>query len=140
MQFLMLYGIERCGLVTFAQVAVMILYFAFAKPAPLVPIHLCLSKLYVNTLLAILNARRGYLPDAGNSNYSQQESSVDPKFAAATELATQDVRISIELHGVRSLASNPDHKTALEDKVPKGIVETSTSRTECESHGVPQQA
>ncbi|TDL23430.1 hypothetical protein BD410DRAFT_160284 [Rickenella mellea] len=57
LRHLMIYTFNRGIIVTSAQILVVVLYVYAPQKFYWFPVHICLSKLYVNTLLAMLNSR-----------------------------------------------------------------------------------
>ncbi|TDL15244.1 hypothetical protein BD410DRAFT_125210 [Rickenella mellea] len=65
---LMIYIFNRGIVVTAAQILIVILYAYAPEKWNWLPVHLCVGKLYINTLLAMLNARRRLRVKAEFSN------------------------------------------------------------------------
>ncbi|TDL28974.1 hypothetical protein BD410DRAFT_255091 [Rickenella mellea] len=57
LKYLLLYTFNRGIIVTSAQILMVVLYLIAPQKFYWAPVHLCLGKLYVNTLLAMLNSR-----------------------------------------------------------------------------------
>ncbi|TDL15242.1 hypothetical protein BD410DRAFT_796572 [Rickenella mellea] len=68
---LMIYTVNRGILVTLFQTLILALYLSAPLGLNWIPFHMCVGKLYVNTFLAMLNARRRLRSNAGFTNRNE---------------------------------------------------------------------
>ncbi|TDL20025.1 hypothetical protein BD410DRAFT_841601 [Rickenella mellea] len=145
---LLIYALNRGILVTSAQISLVMVYFyspmkfywlvclVYAVVAPhviekrRVPIHMCLSKIYLNTLLAMLNARAQLRAKATNANsegHSRSNSNTHPQFANfPTVDVTSGILSTLELDSVAASVDIPKDtmNIALTPKTEDGVMTT----------------
>ncbi|KIJ59492.1 hypothetical protein HYDPIDRAFT_33179 [Hydnomerulius pinastri MD-312] len=139
---LIIYTINRGILLALIQGADLILYICAAAQDYWVPFHMCLSKVYVNTLLAMLNARSSLKKkrneDTGvtlgethdSSNYS---SAAEPQFVSRMPAYEPSAR-SHELFG-KSSAENFNGPSAT---FAPHVVDVRTAATEYGTEGIEE--
>ncbi|TDL15240.1 hypothetical protein BD410DRAFT_796569 [Rickenella mellea] len=117
---LMIYTVNRGITVTLVHISIVAFYWCAPEKLYWAPLHMCAGKLYVNTLLAMLNARQGLRSDAGftdRSDGTEQSSTFGVK---ALVDPTDVVLSSIDLAPAMPISSihrsSFTHKEALGSK------------------------
>ncbi|TDL15239.1 hypothetical protein BD410DRAFT_845367 [Rickenella mellea] len=103
---LLIYTFNRGIVVTAAQVSMVVLYLCGPQKFYWNPVHMCLTKLYVNTLLAMLNARAQLRSQAASNSTHElsTKSATEAQFANSRSVVlTHEMRSTMERSRVRSV-------------------------------------
>ncbi|TDL16583.1 hypothetical protein BD410DRAFT_619315 [Rickenella mellea] len=109
---LMIYIFNRGIVVTAAQILIVVLYAYAPGKWYWLPVHMCVGKLYINTLLAMLNARRrlrlkAELPHLSDVNIKSSNIVINPTVDTPHEI----VRVSFHPFGLPADVSNECQET-----------------------------